>query len=261
MAARSALKSAHVVAAWLSGALALFSGGLVAQATATLAGTIVDDGSGAPVEGASVLILGLDLLAKTNERGEFTFGTIPAGRLTLRYDSPAHPSVVEDVEVGADEVAFLQIRLAGIEAVLQELIVTAERTRTGTGTSETVIRGGPGDARTAADLLAEQVPGVSLRRNDGSAAGGARLRLRGTNSMTVGDAPAIYVDGILVSSREKSLDLRASSGLHVLEQIPASSVERIRVLRGPAAAAQYPSGFGGVIVIETRKGPTANRAK
>jgi outer membrane receptor protein involved in Fe transport len=242
---------------WL--AIAMPSSGL-AQATGVLAGTIVDAETGTPVLGASVRILGLEVAADTNERGEFSLGTVPAGRLTLRYDSPAHPSVVEDVELGAGEVALLQIRLSGIAAVLEELIVTVERAHSSTGTSEAVISRGHGSTRTAADLLADQVPGISLRRADGSAAGGGRIQLRSANSLFVGNAPAIYVDGVLVSSRQEALDLRASSELHVLEQIPASSVERIRVLRGPAAAAEYANAFGGVIVIETRKGPVATGA-
>jgi len=259
MARRAAPISTHTVVVWLAIALALPSRG-VAQATGVLTGTIVDADTDAPVQGASVRILGLDVAAETNERGEFTLGSVPAGRLTLRYESSAHPSIVEEVELGAGEVAFLQINLSGIAAVLAELIVTAERAHANTGTSEAVISRARGSTRSAADLLAEQVPGVSLRRTDGSAGSGARIQLRSANSLFVGNAPAIYVDGILVSSRQEALDLRSSSELHVLEQIPASSVERIRVLRGPAAAAQYPNAFGGVIVIETRKGPVASRA-
>ena len=42
--------------------------------------------------------------------------------------------------------------------------------------------------------------------------------------------------------------------LHTLETIPASQVRQIRILRGPAAAAQYSESANGVILIETRRG-------
>ena len=40
--------------------------------------------------------------------------------------------------------------------------------------------------------------------------------------------------------------------LNALELIPAERVLRIRVLRGPAAAAEYADAASGVILVETR---------
>ena len=243
---------------WSLGAFIIPAAGLSAQTTGSLTGMIVDAGTDAPLEGVTVRLLELERRTETDETGEFAFTEVPAGQVTLRYELPSYPSVAEHVEITAGEIVLIRIRLLRVDAVLDELIVMAKRASANAGTSETVISGFRGNTRTAADLLAEQVPGVQVMRNSGSAAGGARIQLRGVSSLTLSNAPAIYVDGILVSSRDESLGAGASLGLHVLEQIPASSVERIRVLRGPAAAAEYPNAFNGVILIETRKGSRAN---
>ena len=60
--------------------------------------------------------------------------------------------------------------------------------------------------------------------------------------------PVIYVDGIRVSDRT------GAAQVHILELIPAEDVERIRILRGPAAAAAYTDANSGIILVETRRG-------
>jgi outer membrane receptor for ferrienterochelin and colicin len=45
-----------------------------------------------------------------------------------------------------------------------------------------------------------------------------------------------------------------SSAFDALERIPASDVERVEVLRGPAAAFLYPYAANGVINVVTKRG-------
>jgi outer membrane cobalamin receptor len=57
--------------------------------------------------------------------------------------------------------------------------------------------------------------------------------------------PAIYIDGIRAGEG-------GNNAMLSLEQIPAANVLRIRVLRGPSAAAAYADAASGVILVETR---------
>ena len=108
---------------------------------------------------------------------------------------------------------------------------------------------------TAADLLAQRVPGLIVDRTSGAVGGGARVLIRGVSSMSGSNAPAIYLDGIRIDDRSAPLrGSREPQALHALELIPASEVKQIRVLRGPAAAASYGAASNGVILIETRRG-------
>lgn len=52
----------------------------------TVSGIVVEQGTGAPVVMASVLIKELDLWAVTDERGRFELANVPAGRQRLEFD-------------------------------------------------------------------------------------------------------------------------------------------------------------------------------
>lgn len=90
------------------------------------------------------------------------------------------------------------------------------------------------------DVLA-RLPGVEIARNGGPGNSGS-VYLRGAESRFT----AVYIDGVRVDSQ--------STGGAVWEQIPLAQIERIEVLRGPAAAVYGSDAIGGVIQLFTRKG-------
>ncbi len=90
------------------------------------------------------------------------------------------------------------------------------------------------------DVLA-RLPGVEITRN-GGIGNSASVLLRGAESRFT----AVYIDGVRVDSQ--------STGGAVWEQIPLSQIDRIEVLRGPAAAVYGSDAIGGVIQLFTRNG-------
>ncbi len=90
------------------------------------------------------------------------------------------------------------------------------------------------------DVLA-RLPGVEIARNGGPGNSGS-VFLRGAESRFT----AVYIDGVRVDSQ--------STGGAMWEQIPLAQIERIEVLRGPAAAVYGSDAIGGVIQLFTRKG-------
>jgi outer membrane cobalamin receptor len=148
--------------------------------------------------------------------------------------------VVEEIDIGQDAVLFVQIRLPTVPAVLRELLVVAP------APDAAATR----DARTAADLLALQLPGINA--NSGVVGRNNAVVLpRGATSLSLGSEPAIYLDGVLMAGG-------VARAQETLSQIPASNVKAIRVLRGPASAFLHGSATG-AIYIETRRGPEAGR--
>ena len=142
--------------------------------------------------------------------------------------------MVQDVEVRAGRVAFVQVVLPSISAVLAELLVQTNR------------HAGPSvaGALTAADLLAIKVPRANIRpetvgQND------VPILLRGANTLLRGIEPLILINGVMVS-RRRAFD--------ALDQISASDVLEIEVLKGPAAASRYPFAANGVVNVKTRMG-------
>ena len=227
---------------------------LSAQTRGVLIGTVVDRESDEPIEGVVVSVANTDVVMLSGKDGRFAVSYVGGGELTLRAELPGYFSVVETVEVTPAETGFVQMRLGSFESMLEELVVTAERRSKDSGSSVgEVLADDTGDLRTALDLLAEQVPGLEIRGGDNAALGfasGARIRLRGSSSISGRNDPTIYVDGALAYDGRRA----GSSSLHVLELIRASDVSRIRVLRGPSAGAEFADAFNGVILIETDRG-------
>jgi hypothetical protein len=199
-----------------------------------------------------LMILETQRSVVTDANGEFSFPELTPGEVVLSVGLDGYASVVESLEIASNELGFVHLRLTPLFAALDEILVIAERSFGRAGYHDASVQNDDGVLGTAADLLEGKVLGLDLRRNAGSAGGGARVQLRGPSSLFLSNEPVIYVDGVRISSRIRSLDSRNSAGLHSLEMIPASVVERIRVLRGPSAGAQYPDATNGVILIETR---------
>lgn len=91
------------------------------------------------------------------------------------------------------------------------------------------------------DLLS-RYGGVSFARNGGLGAT-TNLYLRGSE----GNHTAVFVDGVRV-------DAQSGSGGATLNGIPLSRVDRIEILRGPAAAVYGSDAVAGVIQVFTRQG-------
>ncbi len=102
---------------------------------------------------------------------------------------------------------------------------------------DTIERSG---ATTVADLLS-RTPGVEFSRNGGPAANTSLFLRGGENRFT-----AVFIDGVRVDSQ-------ATGGAN-WNALPASQIERIEILRGPAAAIYGSDAISGVVQIFTRKG-------
>ncbi|MHB1409940.1 MAG: TonB-dependent receptor plug domain-containing protein, partial [Acidovorax defluvii] len=129
---------------------------------------------------------------------------------------------------------------------LQDTVVTATRTEQPLADlvadvsivdRETIEGSG---ATGLADVLA-RLPGIEISRN-GGVGNASSVFLRGAESRFT----AVYIDGVRIDSQ--------STGGAQWEQIPLSQIDRIEVLRGPAAAVYGSDAIGGVIQLFTRRG-------
>lgn len=91
-----------------------------------------------------------------------------------------------------------------------------------------------------ADVLA-RLPGIEIARNGGPM-GVTSVFLRGSESRHT----AVYLDGVRVDSQ--------GTGGAIWEQLPLETIERIEVLRGPAATVYGSDAVAGVVQLFTKRG-------
>jgi hypothetical protein len=209
---------------------------LHAQQRTVLQGLVADEVTGLIIPSARVNIVGTRLETSSSAEGLFSFPDAPAGRLSVRVRAAGYATVVHIVDVVADSAHFIQVDLPSMAMMLEGLTVVAP----GSGPNRDPA------ARTAADLVARQVPGMNANSGVVGLSSNPVL-LRGVNSIGLSSEAAIFLDGVrLRGGRGQAMD--------ALSKIPASDVKSIRILRGPAATLVDGSA-NGVIYVETRFGP------
>ena len=208
-----------------------------AQEQVLLTGVVADEATWTPVASAKVSVVGTDLETYSKANGTFALPDAPLGPLSIRVDAPGFASMVQEVVVRRDAVVYVQFILPKVHSLLDELLVGVRRSARSTSALS--------DVRSAADLLAGQIPGVT---GNSGIVGQNRspVLLRGVRSFSLGSEPDIYLDGVRMAGG-------VGEALSLLRQIPASDVRDIQILRGSAAAFLYGSADG-VIHVRTRSG-------
>jgi TonB-linked SusC/RagA family outer membrane protein len=234
-----------------------------AQATGTIEGKVSEAGSGKPLPGAQVFIAGTTVGSVTNDRGEYRITSAPARQVELRVRLIGYNPINKTVVVTAGQTTTLNIDV-GVSALQLEQVVV-----TGTGSQVEVKRLGntiatiqpPAFAAitTPSQLLQARDAGVSILPASGISGEGARIRIRGNASLSMSNEPIVFVDGVRINSGGGFGSNVGSNGgtPSRLDDIDPSSIERIEVLKGAAAATLYGTeASNGVIQIFTKKGST-----
>ena len=143
-------------------------------------------------------------------------------------------------------VAFPVLAQSQVPGTLVEVVVTATRTRQSLSDvlADVTILDRADIERSGATGLADvlaRLPGVEIQRSGGAGAA-TSVYLRGGETRFT----AVYIDGVRIDSQ--------STGGAAWESIPLGQVDRVEVLRGPAAAVYGSDALSGVVQIFTRRG-------
>lgn len=253
--------------ALLSISLLMIPSGVGAQ-QGTVTGEVVDQVTGSPLANVQIFIPGAGVGAITSANGRFSLQSVNAGEMRLRAELLGYAAWEEPVSVRSGESTAVSIRLSRRALALDELVVTgtagqARRREVGTSIAQLDLATSAEPLASVDGALAARSPGVLSLRSSGAAGSGAQIRLRGNVSVAMSNQPLIYIDGVRI--RSDGLALNHAVGHHVafgpkdvigpLNDINPNDIERVEIVKGPAATALYGTeAAGGVIQIFTKRG-------
>lgn len=251
---------------------------------ATVTGRVVDQETGVPIANALVSIEGTDLVVRSGADGRYRLERVPAGPQVIRVRLIGYASSRVTVSVPADGVVERDLAIAAQALRLEGVVVTADPLGRAGGevATATVIDREAIRHVTATSLsgVLEHVPGVpiqqpglddleqfALRSVPTTGAGTKYTALPGGTpaSDLASFGTLIVLDGVPESNNanlhslgprgELSLISSAGGGID-LRRIPASTLERIEVVRG-IPSVRWGDLTQGAVIVETRAGEIA----
>jgi len=231
------------------------------QQPTSVTGRITSRESGQPLAEVRVIAVGTTVFTTSNAEGRFTLRGVPPGTVEVRVLRVGFQEQKRPVTVTAGQTATLDFQLDRTLVVLQEVVTTAtgEQRRVELGNSVAtidvakVVEDAP--IKNMGDLLVAKAAGVQVLPAN-MTAGGSRVRIRGTSSISLNNDPIYVIDGIRMTSDRNStaIGVGGTQPSRVNDLNP-EEIENIEVVKGPSAATLYGTdAANGVIVITTKKG-------
>lgn len=224
---------------WLVVCLMLMSASAAFAQNMTVTGTVKDSATGEPVPFASIRLDGTMTGGMTDADGIYSID-VPADGVLI-FSSIGY----KESTVPVQGRALLDVALAPDTEMIEETIVVAFGTATKesfTG-SATVVKSEDISKVQSSDVtraLEGVVAGVQMTTSSGSLGSSPSIRIRGTSSISAGNAPLYVVDGVPYSGDMNNLN--------------TADIESMTVLKDAASNALYGArGANGVIMITTKK--------
>jgi TonB-linked SusC/RagA family outer membrane protein len=231
-------------------------------------GKVTDQSGGAPLEAARVILSGTTRIETTSREGQYTFRNVAPGSYQLRVLRVGYRPATQAATVADGETVALDFAMEAAPVQLDEVVSTAtgEQRKLEIGNAVTTIDA----ARIAeqapitefANLISGRAAGVQVLKSSGTTGTGTRIRIRGSNSISLSNEPLYYLDGIRLESGSTSstLDIGGfGSGLGAgpsrINDITPDDIQNIEIVKGPAAATLYGiQASNGVVRVTTKHG-------
>ena len=214
-----------------------------------------------------MFLVGTTSAGATTPEGRVTLRAINPGSYTVRILRVGYSEQTKPVTIAAGQTATLNVALTSAAVNLAAVVTTAtgeqRRVEIGNATANIdaakVTESAPlGNLN---DLLNSRAPGVTV--TSGTQTGtGARIRIRGMNSVSLNNEPIWIIDGIRMTSNNASFTTATGSGGGTGGNAPSrvgdlnpEEIENIEIVKGPSAATLYGTdAANGVILVTTKKG-------
>jgi TonB-dependent starch-binding outer membrane protein SusC len=230
--------------------------------TGTITGHVTDTDLHRPVANAQVVLVGTTIGTRTDASGAYRLGGVPAGSVTLRISLLGFQSTTRTVGVTAGATTTLDLGLTVAPTILSVVTTTAsgtEQARRENGASVATVNAdtlSKAAIQNFSEVLSGRTAGVTVTQSSGTTGGGARIRIRGSNSVSLSNEPLLIIDGVRIDNNpnSSSIDIGGQSPSR-LNDINPEDIESFDVIKGPAASALYgTAAANGVIQITTKRG-------
>ena len=231
---------------------------LVASAqNRTISGTLKDDNSKAVVN-ASIVAKGTNVGTSSDADGKFSISVPNSARVLVITGIGYDP---QEVSIGSRTSFDISLKSSSVN--MEDVVVVGygtQQKKAFTGSASKI------DAKEFATLvtpsidkqLAGRAAGVQVSNAGGDPSAPARIRIRGVNSISQGQAPLIVVDGVPFITG----NLAANVNSNALGDINPNDIENIEILKDGSATAIYGSrAANGVVMITTKKGDKSGKMK
>ena len=209
-----------------------------------IAGHVIVKGTEESIPFATIMILGTNRGAVSNEEGQFEFRKLAAGKYTLRVQVMGYKTQEKTITVSAEATSVVHFQMEEESFMTDEVVVSANRIEVSRKAAPVVVN-------VMSAKLFETVNSTDLAKSLNFQSG-----LRVENNCQNCGFPQVRINGlegpysqILIKSRPI---ISALSGVYGLEQIPVNLIERVDVVRGGGSALFGANGVGGTIIIITK---------
>ena len=252
---------------WVAAALALLPSPAAAQ-SGQIVGQVTDALTGRDLAEVQVFVVGTGVGMLTRSDGRYLLLDVPAGTYTVRAERIGMRTASQEITVTAGQTVTVDFAMETQALGLDELVVTgtagaARQREVGSSVAAVNLSDLPEPVISVDQALAARAPGVTSLRSSGMAGSGSQIRLRGNVSIAMSNQPLVYIDGVRI--RSEGYALNHAVGQHVafgpkdvmgpLNDINPNDIDRVEIVKGPAATALYGTeAAGGVIQIFTKRG-------
>ena len=227
----------------------------------SVAGQVTDQATGTPLAGARVTVQGTSLVTSSNAEGRYTLRNVPAGAVTVRATFIGYAAASRALTVNSGETATADLALKLTPYTLDAVVSTASGDQTRKESPNAISTIGADklvETRPITnmnDLLVAKAPGVEVLPGNITGAG-ARVRIRGTSSLSLNNEPIYIIDGVRMESANNSSSIGiGGTNPSRVNDIDPNEIESIDVVKGPAASTLYgTAATNGVVVIKTKRG-------
>jgi TonB-dependent starch-binding outer membrane protein SusC len=238
-----------------SGQILLITG---TRQTGSIAGTVRDASSGAPLPSARVAVVGTRFSAETRADGQYAIADVPPGNRRLRVRALGYTPMDTAVAVqdGQETVVDLGLQRSAIElnpvvAIGYETIRKRDLTGAVVSVRAEDFKTPAAPTVTLSTGLQGKAAGVQVTTNSGMPGVGLRVRVRGSGSIAANSEPLYVIDGVPAEQGSSSSDPKSNP----LMSIDPNEIESIDVLKDASATAIYGArGANGVVLITTQRG-------